>query len=259
MLYPLHIHRRADLIALSSRSPSKRFDSKDAARRAVWDALSESGAARFPYPPHNRIPNFAGAREAAERLAAHPAFTGARRIKVNPDAPQRFVRQLALEHGIELYMPTPRLRAGFQRLDPGRIPAEQRAQAASLSKSARWSEAVPLAEMPRLDLIVAGSAVVTRTGRRCGKGHGYADLEYGILLELGHDPVTVATTVHPLQIVASFPRDHHDLPVAIIATPDELIEVNKPPRSPDGIDWARLPDNAFEEMPVLKALHDLAD
>lgn len=154
-------------------------------------------------------------------------------------------------------MPTPRLRSGFRRLDPQRIPAEYRARAASLSQGERWSEPVPLDKLPQLDLVVTGSAAVTRRGHRCGKGHGYADLEYAILLELGHAPVPVATTVHPLQIVAHFPAAPHDLPVSLITTPDERIEVDDPPGAPAGIDWAGLPANAFQEMPVLKRLHDL--
>lgn len=231
-----------------------RFDSKGAARQAVWDALSESRVARFPFPPHGRIPNFDGAREAAERLFGHRLFETARRIKVNPDAPQRFVRLLALERGIEVYMPTPRLRAGFRRLDPRRIPAEHYPQAASLSKGERWAEAVPLDRMPQLDAMVTGSAAVTRRGRRCGKGHGYADLEYAILLELGHQPVPVATTVHPLQIVGDFPGDPHDLPVSLIVTPEAITEVKEPPKGPQGIDRAALPDDALDAMPVLREL-----
>jgi len=234
-----------------------RFESKDAARQAVWDALSESRVARFPFPPHGRIPNFAGAREAATRLLAHPIFEQARRIKVNPDAPQRFVRLGALQRGIEVYMPTPRLRAGFRRLNPRQIPAEHYPQAASLSKGERWSEAVPLAQMPQLDAMVTGSTAVTRRGRRCGKGHGYADLEYGILLELGHRPVTVATTVHPLQMVGDFPTEPHDLPVSLIVTPEETIEVQDPPQGPQGIDWKSLPEDALEAMPVLRELAQL--
>lgn len=251
VLLTLKRHTRTLLRMSRSRD---RFDSKDAAREAVWNALSESRAARFPFPPHGRIPNFAGAREAAERLLEHPLFATARRIKVNPDAPQRFVRLRALERGIEVYMPTPRLRAGFRRLDPRRIPAEHYPQAVSLSKGEHWSEAVPLDQMPQLDAMVTGSTAVTRRARRCGKGHGYADLEYAILLELGHNPVPVATTVHPLQIVRDFPGDPHDLPVSLIATPEKIIEVKKPPKGPKGIDWTALPDDALEAMPVLREL-----
>ena len=36
------------------------FADKSAARQWVWDRLGAEGVARFPFPPHGRIPNFAG-------------------------------------------------------------------------------------------------------------------------------------------------------------------------------------------------------
>jgi 5-formyltetrahydrofolate cyclo-ligase len=230
------------------------FRTKEDARRFVWEALAGSGAARFPFPPEGRIPNFAGAREAAERLLAHPLFLRVRRIKVNPDAPQRYVREGALRRGIVVYSPTPRLRGGFRKLDPAAIPPSKIAEAASLSRGSRWAAGARLEELPRMDVIVAGCVAVTRGGFRCGKGHGYGDLEYAILRELGHPPAPVVTTVRPVQIVGSFPRDPHDTPLALIATPDEVIEVADPPPPPDGIDWDRIPPEALEEMPVLREL-----
>ena len=94
------------------------FADKDAARQAVWDRLQGERLARFPFPPHGRIPNFAGPREAAERLFEVEPWRSAGRIKVNPDAPQRPVREAALRRGITVFVPTPRLRAGFKKLDP---------------------------------------------------------------------------------------------------------------------------------------------
>jgi 5-formyltetrahydrofolate cyclo-ligase len=41
------------------------FADKSAARQWVWDRLHAEGVARFPFPPHGRIPNFAGAEVAA--------------------------------------------------------------------------------------------------------------------------------------------------------------------------------------------------
>jgi 5-formyltetrahydrofolate cyclo-ligase len=58
------------------------FASKDEARQYVWDCLTRMHAARFPFPPQGRIPNFAGARGAAARLLAHPLLRAATRIKV---------------------------------------------------------------------------------------------------------------------------------------------------------------------------------
>ena len=206
---------------------------------------------------HGRIPNFAGAEEAAARLLAHPAFRRVKVIKVNPDSPQRWVRKLALERGIMVLTPTPRLKGAFRVLDPAKIPRRHYAEAATLKRGGTWGEEVPLAELPKVDLVVMGSVAVTRDGRRVGKGHGFADLEYAMLRELGNPPVPVATTVHPLQVLEDFPTEPHDLPASIIATPEALIEVKRRLAPPNGIDWARLPERALEEMPVLGELRRL--
>jgi 5-formyltetrahydrofolate cyclo-ligase len=233
------------------------FEDKQAARQAVWDRLQSEKLARFPFPPHGRIPNFKGASQAALRLLDLEPFRSAKRIKVNPDAPQRHVRIEALRRGITVFVPTPRLRAGFQKLDPGKIPPDEIEAAASLSRGTRFAEEIALEDLPELDAIVAGSVAVTRDGRRCGKGEGYSDLEYAILRELGHAPVKVATTVHRVQIVGGLPIERNDLPLALIVTPDEVIEVEKPPRAPSGIDWQRLDEAALQAMPVLADLRAL--
>jgi 5-formyltetrahydrofolate cyclo-ligase len=232
------------------------FDSKDDAREHVWDRLEADGEAAFPFPPHGRIPNFKGARSAAERLLADPIFDGVTRIKVNPDAPQRFVRALALERGIELLVPTPRLRAGFRRLCADAIPKGEQRRAVSLAGMDEWGEPVPLEAMPEIDLIVTGCVAVTRAGKRCGKGEGYSDLEFAILRELGHPVVPVVTTVHPIQVVDDFPRDDHDIALALIATPDECLGVEDPLEVPAGLDWSKLSDEDLDAMPVLRKLRD---
>ena len=40
-------------------------------------------------------------------------------------------------------------------------------------------------EVPDIDLVVVGSVVVSHDGTRLGKGLGFAELEWGILHELG--------------------------------------------------------------------------
>jgi len=64
---------------------------KDQVRRGVWKAMDQEGVSRFP-GAEGRIPNFAGSEEAARQLAATPEFQRAHVVKVNPDAPQRFLR-----------------------------------------------------------------------------------------------------------------------------------------------------------------------
>src|SRR6516225_4615450 len=208
------------------------FADKSAARQWVWDRLAAEGVARFPFPPHGRIPNFVGAELAATRLLGAEA----------------------LRRGITVFVPTPRLRGGFKKLDPRRIPPDKIEEAAGLSRGDRWSEEMALADMPGLDAIVCGSVAVTRDGRRCGKGEGYSDLEFAILRELGYPPVPVATTVHDLQVVDSVPRDPTDQLVSVIATPTQTIRIERPGAAPTGIDWTRLSAKDLEEMPILAEL-----
>jgi 5-formyltetrahydrofolate cyclo-ligase len=159
--------------------------------------------------------------------------------------------------GITVFVPTPRLRGGFKKLDPRRIPPNKIEEAATLSHGERWSEEVALTDMPWLDAMVCGSVAVTRDGRRCDKGEGYSDLEFAILRELGHPPVPVATTVHGLQIVDSMPRDPTDQPLSVIATPTHTIRIRRPSAAPPGIDWTRLSAEDIQDMPVLAELKSM--
>ena len=233
------------------------FPDKQSARQEIWDQLRERRLARFPFPPHGRIPNFAGAAQAAKRLFDVAPWRDAKRIKVNPDSAQRYVRIEALRRDIEVFVPTPRLRAGFKRLDPSRIPYDEIPAAAALSKGFKGAEDVALADMPQLDAIVTGCVAVTRAGHRAGKGEGYSDIEYAILRELGHAEIPVATTVHSIQIVDGFPTESNDLPLSCIVTPDETIIINHPPPAPERIEWHRITERDLEEMPILAELKAL--
>ncbi|HEY5647787.1 MAG TPA: 5-formyltetrahydrofolate cyclo-ligase [Pseudomonadales bacterium] len=233
------------------------FDSKAAARGWAWDRLQAERLARFPFPPHGRIPNFVGADLAAQRLFAEPEWREARAIKVNPDSPQKHVRYLALSLGIRVYVPTPRLAGGFQLLDPERIDPGDFEAAAALNTMAEHSVAVALADLPQLDAIVTGCAAVTGAGKRCGKGEGYSDLEFAILRELGHAPVPVGTTVHDAQIVDDFPVEANDLPLTVICTPTRTVRVVDPLSAPTGIDWSRLDADDLARMPLLEEVKAL--
>ncbi len=230
-----------------------KFDAKDDAREHVWQMLRDEGNARFPFPVKGRIPNFENAREAAQRLVEDSIFDGVKTIKSNPDSPQKFVRELALEKGITIYIPTPRLKGGFKRLDPEKIPEDSYRDASMLSRMDEFVEEVKLDDLPQVDLIVTGCVAVTRAGKRCGKGEGYSDLEAAILQELGHRPVPVVTTVHDAQVVDDFPIDEHDLSLSVIATPTKVIATGAEPRRAH-LDWDKLSEEDLEEMSILKEL-----
>jgi len=233
------------------------YPTKQSARQAIWDRLKTEKLAAFPFPPHGRIPNFKGAKDAALRLFDEPEWRDAKCIKVNPDSPQKYVRAEALRRGIVVYVPTPKLKAGFLKIDPAKIPFDAIVDASQMSRCARWAEPVALRDLPQMDAIVTGCVAVTESGRRAGKGAGYSDIEFAILRELGHDSVPVATTVNDVQVVVAFPIESNDLPLTVIATPTQIYRVASPPPAPTGIEWDRLTAQDLDDMPVLKELRDM--
>ena len=233
------------------------YPTKQSARQAIWDRLKTEKLAAFPFPPHGRIPNFKGAKDAALRLFDEPEWRDAKCIKVNPDSPQKYVRAEALRRGIVVYVPTPKLKAGFLKIDPAKIPFDAIVDASQMSRCARWAEPVALRDLPQMDAIVTGCVAVTESGRRAGKGAGYSDIEFAILRELGHDSVPVATTVNDVQVVGAFPIESNDLPLTVIATPTQIYRVASPPPAPTGIEWDRLTAQDLDDMPVLKELRDM--
>jgi len=229
---------------------------KQSLRETVWDDLEESGAARFPFPPHGRIPNFAGADDAAQALAETDAWQAADTVKANPDAPQLPVRRAAMRAGKTVYMAVPRLtdERCFLRLDPDEVPDID--DATTVGGSAEHGVQVSPDEMPTIDLIVSGSVAVSERGARIGKGEGYSDLEYAVLRELDLvDAATpVVTTVHETQIRDHDHVDAHDVPMDLVVTPERIIETETPYDHPSGIDWDALSDERIAEIPVLARL-----
>ncbi|MEZ3165485.1 5-formyltetrahydrofolate cyclo-ligase [Halorubrum sp. RMP-47] len=239
---------------------------KQAVREAVWDAFDEGDQARFPFPPHDRIPNFAGADAAAERLSTTETWDAAATLKANPDAPQLPVRRAALRAGKTVYVAQPRLRDPdpFLRLDPTEIPPEEIDDATTVSGISEHGTPTAPEDVAHVDLIVAGSVGVTTDGARIGKGEGYSDLEWAVLRELDavDDHTTVATTVHELSVLdgpesavgadVDLPApDAHDVPLDLVVTPQRTLRTETTYARPDGVDWNALDAEKLSEIPVL--------
>lgn len=227
---------------------------KQEVRERVWRALEEHKVSRFP-GTRGRIPNFVGAEAAADRLAAIDEWKSARSIKANPDAPQLPVRARALSDGKRVYMAVPRLaqREPFIELDPERIVTSPR-KAASIKGASSQGKAIGLDAVPRIDLVVCGSVAVNRAGARVGKGGGYSDLEFGLLVEAGliDDRTVLTTTVHALQVLdEDLPETAHDFRVQRIVTPEETIVCTGAAHRPPGILWDHLDADKIKSIPVL--------
>ena len=231
-----------------------KMQTKEQIREQVWDTLQKQRVARFP-GAEGRIPNFTGAEACAPQLAETSCWKAARVLKVNPDSPQRAIRQRALADGKIIYMAVPRLRSEkpFIELDPKKLKCSPYA-ASSIKGASAHGRPVTLDQVRRIDLVVCGSVAVNRQGARVGKGGGYSDLEFALLTqEKKIDRRTpIVTSVHALQILDDeIPMTAHDIPLSAIVTPAEVIEVAARFPRPKGIYWKMLAQEKIDEIPLL--------
>lgn len=200
-------------------------------RQRIWLTMRDTGVLSFPLDAFGRIPNFIGAEQAAELLAAQPEFENARCIFVAPDHVLRRLRELVLERGkvLAVALPLRWRRKGqtwlLQITERCAIKA-----ATSVDNFLRYGQ--PLATP--IDLVVVGSVVVDRQGHRLSPHRGLGDPELQRLGESGwlKDDALFATVVHPLQFADDLAKwvTDADEPVHLIVTPDEVV---RPPLSGD--------------------------
>ncbi|XP_023084703.1 methenyltetrahydrofolate synthase domain-containing protein isoform X8 [Piliocolobus tephrosceles] len=247
---------RGDCVAMEPRAGVSKQD----IREQIWDHMESQNLADFPRPVHHRIPNFKGASHAAEQLPRLQAFKTARTIKVNPDAPQKNARFFVLESKKTLLVPTPRLRTGlFNKITPPPGATKDILRKCATSQGVRnCSVPIGLDSRVLVDLVVVGSVAVSEKGWRIGKGEGYADLEYAMMVSMGavSNETPVVTIVHDCQVV-DIPEElleEHDITVDYILTPTRVIATDCKRPQPMGITWSKISRKMMEKIPVLRSL-----
>lgn len=241
---------------------SGRHQAKDELRTEIWTRLLEENAAIGQ--PVGHIPAFVGGDKAAAQLAEMPFWKAARVIKCNPDTAQIPVRLRALQDGKTVYMAVPRLTQDPCFVELRADDLERRhialADAASHQGAMQHGRLIPFGEMQPIDVVVTGCVAVSANGGRTGKGAGFADLELGMLRQLGLvQPTTpVVTTVHSIQVVenALLPMLAHDWSLTHIATPDGVIETELQRAQPTGLDWEKVQPEQLASIPILRKLYE---
>lgn len=231
---------------------------KQEIREMIWKTMEERNIARFPRPVRGRIPNFAGAEEAARKLTELEAWKEANVIKSNPDSPQKFVREMALQEGKVVYMAVPRLRelSCFVELDP-RFLGSNVSKASTIKGAFRYGRKVHPKDMKRVDMVIAGSVAVNNKGGRVGKGGGYSDLEFALArqFDLVSENTPVVSTVHPVQVVDfDIEMREHDVPLTHVVTKSKIVGTDSVIPRPGGILWELLEDQKLDHIPILKTL-----
>lgn len=230
---------------------------KDAIRNRIWDLLVKEDVARFPLPPHGRIPNHIGVNKCSEMLIDVQEWKDANVLKCNPDSPQKPVREAALAQGKTIYMAVPRLREQrcFIELHKNRILGPP-GRGATIKGAFKYGKKVGPEHMKKVDLVIAGSVAVNSQGDRVGKGGGFSDLEFALAREFGivGEDTPVVTTVHSLQVIEEkIPMTAHDVPLDILVTPEGVTRAPKRPK-PKGILWEDLSQEKISEIPILMKL-----
>ena len=195
---------------------------KQRLREKIWKVMKEKQLAKFPLPCRGRTPNFVGAEAAAEKLRELGEWEEAKVVFVNPDSPQRKVRENALKDGKTLIMASPRLKRGFILVNSDDVKGKERF--ASTIKGC-LKLGVETSDFHKPDLVVEGSVAVDTHGHRLGKGGGYGDAEIKTLKRRFGD-VFVVTTIHDVQVVEAVPFEEKDEKVSVIITPTRVIRVS---------------------------------
>ncbi|XP_061028554.1 methenyltetrahydrofolate synthase domain-containing protein isoform X1 [Eubalaena glacialis] len=234
--------------------------SKQDIREQIWGYMESRNLADFPRPVHHRIPNFKGSYLACQNIKDLEVFARTQEVKVDPDKPLEGVRLLALQSKKTLLVPTPRLRTGlFNKITPPPGATKDVLRKCATSQGVRnYSTPVGLDSRVLVDLVVVGSVAVSEKGWRIGKGEGYADLEYAMMVSMGavSQGTPVVTIVHDCQVV-DIPEtllEDHDLTVDYILTPTRVVTTGCARPKPAGIVWSKISCEMMGKMPVLRSL-----
>ncbi|NWW12688.1 MTHSD protein, partial [Oreocharis arfaki] len=201
-----------------------------------------------------------GSLQACCSLRELDVFSRAREVKVDPDKPLEGARLAALQARKTLLVPTPRLRSGlFNRIVPPPGATKEILRRCATSQGVKeYSVPVGLDGKAQVDLVVVGSVAVSEKGWRIGKGEGYADMEYAMMVSMGavQEDTPVITIVHDCQVldIAEELLDDHDLTVDYILTPTRTIQTNCKRPKPQGIMWHKVSSEMLGKIPILKTL-----
>ncbi|WP_432562598.1 5-formyltetrahydrofolate cyclo-ligase [Kineococcus sp. SYSU DK003] len=236
-------------------------------RDRIWAALRRVGRpdSRFHWDFSSFIADFEGSSEATARVLELDAWRRAERVFITPDNSTELLRREALYAGKTLLVTTYGIRRGFLQIGPGVVPERDVNYAATLDGLDWYGTPVSLADLrggPELPLLITGGSAVSSNGIRFGKGHGYFDLEWAVLSEIGLTGAgsVVVDVVHDEQVVDEhLDGEPHDVAVDWIVTPTRALHVPDHGRTAGFVRWDMLPGTEHEFLPPIEELRAWRD
>jgi len=240
---------------------------KDNIREEVWEKLSKVAIpdSRFHLNFAEFIPNFEGSEQALTRLLNLDLYQTSKRILITPDNCLEKLREQIIQDQKQLIVPTYGIRRGMILLERERIPQGQEQFASSLDGMERFGKHLSLADIQglgKIDFLVTGASVVSTNGVRYGKGHGFFDLEWAMMREIGSadENTPVIAFVHNCQIIESnLKPTPFDTVSDIIITPKQIINIPKIHQKPIGVYWELLDPQLLKNIPLLSELKNIQE
>lgn len=209
-------------------------DPEERVRRVVWKRLLAVARpdSRFDLDLRQFVPDFAGREQAEDALLALETWQSAETVFVTPDNSLEHLRELALQQGKRLLVPTFGLRRGFMFLDGTLIEESERKLASTLDGMERFGGRLGPADLRsvgRVDVVVTGATAITVDGRHIGGGQRYLAVEWALLERLGvvDARVPVVGVVHDCQVLDEIVRVDPDCMIDLIVTPRLVVSCHK--------------------------------
>jgi len=235
-------------------------------REGVWEQLIKVAKpdSRFHFDFGEFIPDYEGSEQALGRLLSMKIYSMARFIFVTPDNNLEGLRARTIQYGKVLLTTTYAIKRGFVVLCHETVRQGKEDFASLLDGQEKLGRPVSLSEIRELvdrlgvlDFFITGASVINLQGIRFGKGHGYADLEWAMLSEIGavDESTIVVAFVHDCQVEdMPLTTSIFDTAVDMIVTPTRVIHVEKPLKPTVGVVWEKLDEKLFKTIPPLQEL-----
>lgn len=236
---------------------------KTQARKRVWSELIRVAKpdSRYHFNFNEFIPDFEGSDQATQRLIENTIYKDAQTIFVTPDNCLEEFREQALLDGKTQVISTYGIRRGFVELSPNDTPDHLARYVVLLDVMEEAGNYISLSELKekgvQFDWLITGASAVNTKGVRFGKGHGFFDLEWAMLYEIGsvNAQTPVIAFVHDCQVVdIDLDLSPFDTVCDYIVTPTRLIEIENPQKPTMGVMWEKLEPGMMENIPLLREL-----
>jgi 5-formyltetrahydrofolate cyclo-ligase len=231
-------------------------------RERIWAELAKVARpdSRFHWDFASFIADFEGSDECAKTVRSLRAYQAGGLLFITPDNSTEELRAQAMADNRPFLMTTYGIVRGFLYLAPQDVPPAERRYAATLDGMDRYATPVSLREIGELgpvSLLVTGGSAVSRNGVRFGKGHGFFDLEYALLSEIGAvgPGSQIVDVVHDCQVIdGELAGEEHDVPVDWIVTPTRCLRIPDNGRAPGRVRWELLDGSPLLSVPPIQEL-----